>query len=110
MPNRGITDVRAYYEPDDEVDFDSVKEKMCQTCLDQVVNFYVDQKDYGEDRTLGTTGYCLVDFQTKKLYTLSDLYRGYFIRDYYVTYEIVEDAEGSESRIEVLIFYALERI
>lgn len=110
MPNRGITDVTAYYEPDDEVDFDTVKEKLCQTCLDQVVDFYVDQKNYGEDSRLGTTGYCLVDFQTKKLFTLSDPYRGYFIKDYYVTYEIVEDTEGSESRIEMLIFYAPERV
>lgn len=110
MPNRGIADVTVYYEPDDAVDFDIIKKKLCQACLDQVVGFYVDQKNSGENSTLGTTGYCLVDFQTKKLYTLSDPYRGYFIRDYYVTYDIVGDSEGSGNRIEVLIFYAPERI
>lgn len=109
MQNRGIANVKAYYEPKDEINFEVVKEKLCQNCLDQVVSFYEDQKNYGKDSRLGTTGFSFVDFQTKKLYTLSDPYRGYFIRDYYVSYNIVEDIKGTESRIEAVIFYAPER-
>lgn len=108
-PNRGFTNVVVNYEKKDEVDFNSIKEYLCQDCLDSVVGFYVDQKNYGEDTRLGTTGYCLVDFVTKKLYTLSDPYRGYFIRDYYVSYDIVENADLEDNHIELFILYAPER-
>lgn len=56
---------------------------------------------------LVTTGYCLVDFTDRQLYTLSDPYCGCCIRDYYVTYDIVTDK--GDDRIELLIFYAPER-
>lgn len=105
-PNRGMTDVTAHYEEKDEVDLDAAKTILCQKCLDKVVSFYTDQEEYGEENHNGTTGYCLIDFQTRELYTLSDPYRGYFIRDYYVTYDI---SDGENSRIDVLIFYAPER-
>lgn len=108
-PNRGYSDVEVHYEDKDEVDFSSLKKALCQSCLNKVVEFYVDQKNYGDDRSLGTTGYCLVDFVTKELYTLSDSYRGYSIRDYFVRYDIVEDPEGDDDRIEVFIFYAPQR-
>ena len=108
-PNRGFTNVDVNYEKNDEVDFNSIKEYLCQDCLDSVIGFYVDQKNYGEDNRLGATGYCLVDFVTKKLYTLSDPYRGYFIRDYYVSYDIVENPDSEDSRIELFILYAPER-
>ena len=108
-PNRGFTNVDVNYEKNDEVDFNNIKKYLCQDCLNAVVGFYVDQKNYGEDNRLGTTGYCLVDFATKKLYTLSDPYSGYFIRDYYVSYNIVENADLEDSHIEVFILYAPER-
>lgn len=105
-PNRGFTNVSAYYNAKDEVDLDAMVEVLCQSCLDKVVEFYSDQQEYGNADHLGTTGYCLIDFQTRELYALSDPYRGYFIRDYYVTFDITE---GENSRIDLLIFYAPER-
>ena len=72
MPNRGYSDAKIYYKAKDEVNFDKLKDSLCQTCLDKVVEFYVDQKNNGDDIRLGTTGYCLVDFSTRELYTLSD--------------------------------------
>lgn len=74
-----------------------------------MVKFYVDQKNYGDDMRLGTTGYCRVDFVTKELCTLSDPYRGYSIRDYFVRFDIVDDPDGTEDRIELFLFYAPER-
>lgn len=109
MPNRGYSDTRIYYEDKDEVDFNLLKDSLCQSCLDKVVKFYVDQKNHGDDIRLGTTGYCLVDFVTRELYTLSDPYRGYSIRDYFVRFDIVEDPEGTDDRIELFLFYAPER-
>lgn len=104
-PNRGFTNVTVNYTEKDKADFESIKELLCQSCLDKVACFYADQKEYGDDR-IATTGYCLIDFTTRELYTLSDPYRGYFIRDYYVSYDI---CEGEDSRIELFIFYAPER-
>lgn len=109
MPNRGITHIKVYYEDIDGVNLKAVSKIVCQKCLDKAVEFYTDQKKTDNDRTIGTTGYCLVDFSTRELYTLSDPYRGYFIRDYYVTYEIIEDIEGTDGHIEIIIFYAPER-
>ena len=105
-PNRGFTNVSAYYNAKDEVDLDAMEEVLCQSCLDKVVEFYSDQQEYGNAENLGTTGYCLIDFQTRELYTLSDPYRGYFIRDYYVTFDITE---GENSRIDLFIVYVPER-
>ena len=76
-----------------------MKSRFCQRLKQKTVIYAV----------IGTTGYCLVDFATKKLYTLSDPYSGYFIRDYYVSYNIVENADLEDSHIEVFILYAPER-
>lgn len=108
-PNRGFTRIKVYYEEKDELDFAAVRKMVCQQCLDKAAEFYEDQKNAGEDSRIATTGYCLVDFMTGELYTLSAPYRGYFIRDYYVTYDITEDPEGKENCIRILILYAPER-
>lgn len=108
-PNRGFTHISVYYEDKDELDLKTAGKFVCQKCLDKAVEFYTDQKNSGKDSRIATTGYCLVDFLTRELYTLSDPYRGYFIRDYYITYDMREDMEGTEDHIEILIIYAPER-
>lgn len=109
MPNRGYSDAKIYYEDKDEVDFDRLKDSLCQSCLDKVVGFYVDQKNHGEDQRIGTTGYSLIDFATRELYTLSDPYRGYSIRDYYARFDMEDDPDGVDSYIDLFVFYAPER-
>ena len=109
MPNRGYSDAKIYYKAKDEVNFDKLKDSLCQTCLDKVVEFYVDQKNSGDDSRLGTTGYCLVDFSTRELYTLSDPYRGYMIRDYYVRYDMEEGPTSEDDYIDLFTVYAPER-
>ena len=74
-----------------------------------MVEFYVDQKDHGDDSKLGTTGYCLVDFATRDLYTLSDPYRGYMIRDYHVRYDMEEGLTSEDDYIDLFTVYAPER-
>lgn len=109
MPNRGYSDAKIYYKAKDEVNFDKLKDALCQTCLEKVVEFYVDQKNHGDDSRLGTTGYCLVDFATRELYTLSDPYRGYMIRDYYVRYDMEEGPTSEDDYIDLFTVYAPER-
>lgn len=109
-PNRGFTHAKVYYKEKDELDFSIIRKLVCQKCLDKAVKFYSDQKDNGKDGRIATTGYCLVDFLTGELYTLSDPYRGYFIRDYYVSYDIVEELDGNNSYIKLFLVYAPERL
>lgn len=108
-PSRGFTDIKVHCQEKDEIDFIAVQKLLCQECLDKVTGFYEDQKNSGDKGRIATTGYCLVDFTTKQLYTLSDPYRGYFIRDYYVSYEISEEEDGMENGIEIFIVYVPER-
>lgn len=108
-PNRGFSQINVYYKDKDKMDFNQAGQKICQNCLDQAIKIYEDQINYGKDGSIATTGYCLVDFTTRKLYTLSDPYRSYFIRDYFITYDVKEGLEGAENRIEILIVYAPER-
>lgn len=108
-PNRGFTRVKAYYGEKDELDFAAVCKLVCQKCLDKAAEFYKDQRNLGDENRIAATGYCLVDFSTRELYTLSDPYRGYFIRDYYVNYDIVEEEDGTDGCIELFILYAPER-
>ena len=108
-PNRGFTHVKAYYKEKDELDFAAVRGMVCQKCMDKAAEFYEDQRSAGNENRIAATGYCLVDFSTRELYTLSDPYRGYFIRDYYVEYDIVEESEGTDGYIELFIMYAPKR-
>ncbi|MFR0667304.1 MAG: hypothetical protein ACLSIF_11640 [Faecalimonas umbilicata] len=77
---------------------------LCQKCLDQVTEFYCEQDEHGDESHIGTTGFSLIDFKTRELYTLSDPYRGYMIRDYYIQFDIREN--GHDRYIDLTIFYA----
>ena len=57
-----------------------------------------------EYSNISSAGYCLVDFEEKQLYTLSDPYRGYFIRDYRIRYDIEPETEEGR-RIQIDIVY-----
>lgn len=107
QPNRGISDIRISLGEKDIVNLGALSERLCQSCLDKVVEFYENSLSFGSKENAAATGYCLVDFTDRQLYALSDPYRGYYIRDYYVTYDIVTGK--GDDRIELLIFYAPER-
>lgn len=109
-PNRGYTNIDVSVTDKDEVDFDIVKEKLCQKCLDKIVDFYEDAANYGETENMGCTGYCLIDFQTKELYRLSEPYRGYTMGDYCVRYDINKEGGSSDRhKIDLFIAYLPER-
>lgn len=107
MANRGISELSAYFSDTDCVDFEKLSGLLCQNCLDKVAEFYYDQKESGNSSYIGTTGFSLIDFQTRELYPLSDPYRGYMIRDYYIQYDFQNNED--ESYIDLTIFYEPER-
>lgn len=109
MSDRRISEVTVHYEDADKAAPDALEELLCRDCLEQVSEFYADRKDQGDAGCIAAKGYCLVDFQTMQLYTLSDPPREYFIRDYHVEYEIKEDSEDAGNRIRIQIFYVPER-
>lgn len=77
MANRGISELSAYFSDTDCVNFEKLSGLLCQNCLDKVTEFYYDQKESGNNSHIGTTGFSLIDFQTRELYPLSDPCRGY---------------------------------
>lgn len=107
-PNRGISEVKVYLEGADDLDYAPLADQLCQGCLDKVCEFYEDQINSGSDAHLASTRYCLIDFATGELYTLSDPYRGYSIRDYIIRYDFEEQGDG-EQYIDLTVFYAPER-
>ena len=103
-PERGFSSVSVYAGEDDKVDLDQLSDVLCQDCLEEVCGFYEDEINSGDEENISSTGYCLVDFEEKQLYTLSDPYRGYFIRDYRIRYDIEPETEEGR-RIQIDIVY-----
>ena len=108
QPIRGFTETDIHIGENDILDYKSLERMLCQDCLDNVAGFYEEQVNMGQKEHEGSTGYCLIDFTTGELYTLSDPMRGYSIRDYMVRYDIEKQRAG-ETVIDLLIFYAPER-
>lgn len=102
--SQSVSDTRVREYDDDTIDFEKASDVLCQKCLDQVTEFYCEQDEHGDESHIGTTGFSLIDFKTRELYTLSDPYRGYMIRDYYIQFDIREN--GHDRYIDLTIFYA----
>ena len=105
QPDRCIAEPNIHLGEKDTIDCETLKDQLCQDCLDKVCEFYEDQVNSDNDEYLESTGYSLIDFTTRELYTLSDPYRGYSIRDYMIRYDYREQGDG-EKYIDLLIFYA----
>ena len=103
-PERGYSSVSVYASETDEADLDQLSDVLCQDCLDEVCGFYEDEVNSGVEENISSAGYCLVDFEEKQLYTLSDPYRWYFIRDYRIRYDIEPETEEGR-RIQIDIVY-----
>lgn len=108
-PERGISEVKIYLGDADVLDCEPLTEQLCQNCLDKVCGFYADHMNSGEEAYLASTRYALIDFATGELYTLSNPYRGYSIRDYIVRYDFEEQGDD-ERYIDLMVVYAPERM
>lgn len=62
----------------------------------------------GDKTYLASTRYSLIDFITGDLYTLSNPYWGYSIRDYIIRHDFEEQGDD-EKYIDLMVIYAPER-
>lgn len=100
--SRGIVEVTIDYGEDSIFDADSVKDDLCQKCLDKlldVMGSYGSLSEAEQARDL-----CLIDFQTMELYALQEHNRSYFICDYYVWI----DMEDNEAEVRAFYMPVLE--
>ena len=108
-PERGISDVKIYLGDAGRLDCEPLTEQLCQNRLDKVCGFYEDHMNSSDEEYLASTRYSLIDFTTGELYTLSNPYRGYSIRDYIVRYDFEKQGDD-EKYIDLMVIYAPERM
>jgi len=101
MPSRGILEAEVNYGEQSVVDFEKIKEFLCQKCIDKVIDLYEEEMSRGNDKGRFPE-VCLVDFATNELYTLGQHSLGYWIRDFWV--HIDHQEEGSD----IMVIYAPE--
>ena len=111
LPDNGRSEITIQYHEGDEINFETVRDILCQDCLDKVVAQYVDHRNHFDGSTIGATGFSLVDFQTKEIYSLSGPTVGYGIRDYHVrffTEETLDEKNNitTDGKVTVLITYS----
>lgn len=100
--SRGLVEVTIDYGEDSIFDADSVKDNLCQKCLDKllgVMDSYCSLSEAEQARDL-----CLIDFQTMELYALQEYNRSYYIRDYYVWINM----DDNEAEVRAFYMPALE--
>ena len=102
--DRGYSEISIQITDKDIANLNYVKSKLCQECLDQVCSFCSLQEEYGKKEWVGSTGYCLIDFKTRKLYSLADVVTELKFRDYVVKLERKEKDEGLN--LELFVVYA----
>ena len=73
-----------------------VKEHLCQECLDKVTETLASDTVKGHEEYLP---FCIVDFKTLELYPVQQAGHSYFVRDYWVQVESVDE------EIEVEVYY-----
>lgn len=97
----GMADIEVTLPENYALDTKFLQKNLCQECLDKVAASLEYSKWEGEKKSARPL--CLVDFDTMEIYSVQDIFKGYFVGDYWV--EI--DEEGSEVGVEV--YYLPER-
>ncbi|MBQ2886270.1 MAG: hypothetical protein IJE43_21320 [Alphaproteobacteria bacterium] len=98
-PSRGKTSA-TIKSTDGMFDETMVKEHLCQTCLDKVVST---MERYTVDEEKAFLPFCVVDFKTLDLYLVQQAEHSYYVRDYLV------QVENVNNEIELEAFYLPEQ-
>lgn len=101
MPSRGIFEVEVDYGEQSDVDFEKIKDFLCQKCIDKVIELYEEEMSRGDNKGRFPE-VCLVDFATNELYTLGQHSLGYWIRDFWVHIDHQEESS------DIMVIYAPE--
>lgn len=101
-PDRRYVDVTIDYKDTlPAVDYDFLSTQLCQSCLNEVLEL----ENEVFDRELDMPCYVLIDFSTKKLYSICQWQRGYYIEDYVVK---LSHKREDDLKTELLIFFTGE--
>ena len=99
MESRGIFEASISYGENSEIDFDKIKEFLCQDCLDKVAEMYKDCMEWTDGKGKFPQ-VCLVDFTTNELYSIASHELAYSIRDFWVHIDHHDDED------KVMVVYA----
>ena len=96
--SRGMADIEITVKEDVRLDTNNLEKNLCSDCLPKVAEVLEHSYKKGEEKK-ETIPLCLIDFETLEVYSMQDFYRGYFVRDYWVQFDFIDD------KIELEAFY-----
>ena len=96
--SRGMADIEITVTEDVRLDTKNLEKNLCSDCLPKVAEVLEHSYKKGEEKK-ETIPLCLIDFETLEVYSMQDFYRGYFVRDYWVQLDFIDD------KIELEAFY-----
>lgn len=97
-PSRGMADIEITVKENVRLDTNNLEKNLCSDCLPKVAEVLEHSYKKGEEKK-ETIPLCLIDFETLEVYSMQDFYRGYFVRDYWVQFDFIDD------KIELEAFY-----
>ena len=97
-PSRGMADIEITVKENVRLDTNNLEKNLCSDCLPKVAEILEHSYKKGEEKK-ETIPLCLIDFETLEVYSMQDFYRGYFVRDYWVQFDFIND------KIELEAFY-----
>ena len=97
-PSRGMADIEITVKENVRLDTNNLEKNLCSDCLPKVAEVLEHSYKKGEEKK-ETIPLCLIDFETLEVYSMQDFYRGYFVRDYWVQSDFIDD------KIELEAFY-----
>lgn len=96
--SRGMADIEITVKEDVRLDTNNLEKNLCSDCLPKVTEVLEHSYKKREEKK-ETVPLCLIDFETLEVYSMQDFYRGYFVRDYWVQFDFIDD------KIELEAFY-----
>ena len=93
-----MADIEITLKEDVRLDTNNLEKNLCSDCLPKVAEVLEHSYKKGEEKK-ETIPLCLIDFETLEVYSMQDFYRGYFVRDYWVQFDFIDD------KIELEAFY-----
>ena len=94
----GMADIEITVKENVRLDTKNLEKNLCSDCLPKVAEVLEHSYKKGEEKK-ETIPLCLIDFETLEVYSMQDFYRGYFVRDYWVQFDFIDD------KIELEAFY-----